>query len=97
MRHRPHSPNEAGAQPPPKVEHAEWSETRGLIDFGWGRCALQANGDLLALRAEAAEEEDLQRVQDIITRDIERFGSREHLKVSWQQPGPPNSPADQSG
>ena len=91
MRHRPHSPNERDAQPPPKVKHAEWSETRGSIDFGWGRCTLQANGDLLTLRAEAADEEDLQRVQDIITRDIERFGSREHLKVSWHRPDPPIS------
>ena len=91
MRHRPHSHNERGAQPPPKVKHAEWSETRGSIDFGWGRCTLQANGDLLTLRAEAADEEDLQRVQDIVTRDIERFGSREHLKVSWQRLDPPIS------
>jgi hypothetical protein len=97
MRHRPHSPNEGDAQPPPKVEHAEWSETRGSIDFGWGRCTLEANGDLLTLRAEAAEEEDLQRVQDIITRDIERFSSREHLEVSWQLADPPISPADRSG
>ena len=91
MRHRPHSPNERDAQPSPKVKHAEWSETRGSIDFGWGRCTLQANGALLTLRAEAADEEDLQRVQDIITRDIERFGSREHLKVSWQRLDPPIS------
>jgi len=91
MRHRPHSPNERDAQPSPKVKHAEWSETRGSIDFGWGRCTLQANGALLTLRAEAADEEDLQRVQDIVTRDIERFGSREHLKVSWQRLDPPIS------
>ena len=91
MRHRMHSYNERDAQPPPKVEHAEWTETRGSIDFGWGRCTLQANGDLLTLRAEAADEEDLQRVQDIVTRDIERFGSREHLKVSWQRLDPPIS------
>jgi hypothetical protein len=58
------------------------------VDFGWGRCTLQADGNLLTLRAEAADEESLRRVQDIVTRDIERFGSREHLHVSWQPTGP---------
>ena len=89
LRHGRHSPNEGSAQPLPKVEHTEWSETRGRIDFGWGRCTLQANGDLLTLRAEAGDEQALRRVQDIVTRDIERFGSREQLKVRWQRLDPP--------
>src|SRR5215469_14140941 len=81
LRHRP-SHGRADAQPP-KVEHVEWSGTRGTVDFGWGRCTMQASGKLLTLRAEAADEEGLQRVQDIVTQDIERFGSRDHLTVSW--------------
>jgi len=84
LHHRP--PHGAGAQPPPKVEHVEWSGTRGIVDFGWGRCTMQASGNLLTLRAEATDEEKLQRVQGIVTRDIERFGSRDHLTVSWERP-----------
>jgi len=65
----------------------------GAVDFGRGRCTMQASGNLLTLRAEATDEEKLQRVQDIVTRDIERFGSRDHLTVSWQRVSPPISPA----
>jgi len=95
LRHRPpHRPSHerVDAQPPPKVEHVEWSQTRGTVDFGWGRCTMQVSGSLLTLRAEATDEERLQQVQDIVTRDIERFGSRDHLTVSWQRVGPPVSP-----
>ena len=73
------------------MEHVEWSQTGGVVDFGRGRCTMRASGNLLTLRAEAADEESLQLVQDLVTRDIERFGSREHLKVSWHRPDPPIS------
>jgi hypothetical protein len=53
---------------------------------------MQVNGNLLTLRAEATDEEKLQLVQDIVSRDIERFGSRDHLTVSWQRASPPASP-----
>jgi hypothetical protein len=46
---------------------------------------MQAGGNVLTLRAEADDEGNLQLIQDIITRDIERFGRRDHLKVSWQR------------
>ena len=45
----------------------------------------------LTVRAEAASEESLQRVQDLITRNLERFGRREHLTVNWQRPGTPTA------
>jgi hypothetical protein len=80
-------------QPPPRVEHVEWSETSGVVDFGRGRCTMQASENLLTLRAEAADEESLQLVQDLVTRDIERFGRRDHLQVSWQRLSPPIAPA----
>jgi hypothetical protein len=91
MRHRPRDHDGDDAQLPPKVLHVEWSETRGILSFGWGQCTLQANADLLTLRAEAADEENLQRVQDIVGRDIERFGKRDHLTVTWKRSGAPTS------
>ena len=84
MRHRPRNHGGDG-QPPPKVQHVECSETSGMISFGWGRCTMQATPGTLTLRAEAADDESLQRVQDIVARDIERFGKRNQLTVSWQR------------
>ena len=84
LRHRPRNLGGDG-QPPPKVQHVECSETSGMISFGWGRCTMQATPGTLTLRAEAADDESLQRVQDIVARDIERFGKRNQLTVSWQR------------
>jgi hypothetical protein len=92
LRHRPRA-HGGDAQPPPKVEHVEWSETGGMISFGWGQCTIQATPGLLTLRAEAAEEDSLRRVQDIVAADIERFGSRHQLTVTWQRPGAPATPS----
>ena len=83
LRHRARSHGGDGG-PPPKVRHVECSETSGIINFGWGQCTMQATQGTLILRAEAADSENLQRVQDIVARDIERFGKRNRLSVSWQ-------------
>ena len=51
----------------------------------------------LTLRAEAADQGSLQRVQDIVTRDIERFGKRRQLTVTWQRvPAPSAQPGQAS-
>ena len=73
----------------PDIQQVEWSDSHGILDLGWGRCTMQAGPGTLTVRAEAASEENLQRVQDLITRNLERFGRREHLKVNWQRPVTP--------
>jgi hypothetical protein len=95
LRHRPRNHGGDG-QPPPKVQHVECSETSGTIRFGWGQCTMQASPGTLSLRAEAADEESLQRVQDIIARDIERFGKRNQLTVSWQRAEAPSAQPGQA-
>ena len=89
LRHRPRNHGGDG-QPPPKVQHVECSETSGMISFGWGQCTMRATPGTLTLRAEAADEESLQRVQGIIARDIERFSKRNQLTVTWQRTQPPD-------
>jgi len=86
LRHRPPAHIGGDGQSPPRVQHVEWTETQGIVSFGWGQCTLRATPRTLTLCAEAASEEDLRRVQDIVAADIERFGKREHLQVTWQRP-----------
>jgi hypothetical protein len=93
MRHRPRN-HGADGQPPPRVEAVEYSESSGMISFGWGRCTMQATPGTLTLRAEAEDQGSLQRVQDIVTRDIERFGKRRQLTITWQ---PTNAHSAQPG
>lgn len=75
--------NRAEAHPELRA-HVQWSETHGLVRFDWGRCTMEAGPDALTLRAEATDEEGLQRVQGLVAEHLERFGERDHLKVSWQ-------------
>jgi len=58
---------------------------------------MQATPGTLTLRAEAGDRESLQRVQDIIARDIERFGKRNHLTVSWQRTQAPSGQPGHAG
>lgn len=90
-RFRPH----AGGDTPTRDLHltAEASDTTGVIRFApWGTCTLQATSDTLMVRVEATDEEKMHRIQDIITNDLERFGRREHLSVTWRTPAAPTAP-----
>ena len=86
-RHQAHRPSEGGAAP--AARPTEWSDTSGVIDFGWGRCTLDATDEALTLRAEADDPDRLQRIQDGIARRVERIGRRDRLTVTWQ-PAPPD-------
>jgi hypothetical protein len=99
LRHRPPAHNGSEGQPPPRVQHVEWTDTDGVVSFGWGQCTLLATPNMLTLRAEAASEETLRRVQEIVASDIERFGKRERLQVTWQRshPQPPATQPGQAG
>jgi len=87
LRERPGS-HPAG-QERPEIQQVEWSDTHGIIRFDWGQCTLRANPDTLTLRAEAADEEKLRRLQDLLARRLEGFGRRDQLKVDWQRPDAP--------
>lgn len=66
---------------------AAWSDTDGTLTFTpWGQCTLAADTDTLTLRIAAADEDGLHHMRDVLTRDLERFSSRDPLTVTWRQP-----------
>lgn len=81
LRHRPRTHDGAGA--PPEMWHVEWSDTHGSLILNWGQCTLQAIPGTLSLRAEAADQENLTRIQDLVAGRLEKFGRRAQLKVNW--------------
>ncbi len=85
--HRPRSHGGDGTFP--EVQHAEWSDTDGTVSLTWGQWTMQAAPGTLRLRAEAADEENLRRIQELLTARLERFGRRDQLTVHWQPPGRP--------
>ncbi len=89
INHKTLSLHAGKVQARPEIQHVEWTDTDGTLTFSWGRCTMQAGPDMLTVRAEAANEENLQGIQNLITRNLERFGRRDHLKVTWQRPVAP--------
>lgn len=81
------------AQAPPEIRadqvDVEWSDTEGIVRLAWGRCIVRASDNVLTLRIDAATEDNLRQLQDIVARNIERFGRRDGLKVTWQRTEPP--------
>jgi multisubunit Na+/H+ antiporter MnhF subunit len=73
----------------PEVVKVEYAGNDGKITFSWGDCTLRSTSDSLAVHVEADDADQLARLQRILTADLERFGRRDDLKVSWQgQEGP---------
>ena len=67
----------------PDILEVIWTDSDGTLRLSWGTCTRHAEGTTLTVRADATDEDNLERVQDIITTDLERFGRRDHLAVTW--------------
>jgi hypothetical protein len=78
--------SKVGRAHPQMQAHLEWSDDRGVISFGWGRCTLRADPGVLRLRAEAADEEGLHRLEQRVGGRLEQVGRRDRLTVTWTAP-----------
>jgi hypothetical protein len=87
--HRPRS--HPGGGEPPEIHHAESSGTDGTIALNWGQWTMHAAPGTLTLRAEAGSEENLRRIQDLVTARLEKIGRRDHLTVNWHPAEAPGS------
>lgn len=63
---------------------AQWTDTRGVITFApYGTCTLEAGESDLVVRVEAPDDAALTRIRAIVGADLDRFGRRDGLTVSW--------------
>ncbi|MEV7099655.1 DUF2218 domain-containing protein [Amycolatopsis sp. NPDC051045] len=79
----------------PEVVKVEYAENEGKIAFSWGDCTLRSTSDTLVVHIEADDADKLTGLQGILTADLERFGQRDGLTVSW--PGDPATKSDPVG
>ncbi len=84
--HRARSHDGGDTHTPPEVQHVEWSDTYGIVRLSLGQWTMEATADELTLRAEATNERDLQRIQDLVAGRLEMIGRRDHLTVTWRRP-----------
>lgn len=76
---------------PPTIQHAEWTDTEGLLWLDDGVCTLRATPDALLLHLDATDGPALDRIRHLLTARLEGFGRRDELRVQWQHP-PDTSP-----
>jgi len=65
--------------------HAEWDESKGYADFGWGTCTLTATSEALVLDAQAPDGDGLDRVEHVVGDHATRFGVKDNLTVTWKR------------
>jgi hypothetical protein len=61
----------------------EYSRDHGQITFDTGVCTLDATGTTLILHADAPDPENLDRLQNVVVRHLERFAFRNPIEVTW--------------
>ncbi|WP_396909273.1 DUF2218 domain-containing protein [Mycolicibacterium sp.] len=66
------------------VEEVEGQPLGGRLVFAYGTAAVLPGPDRLTLRATAADTESLARVQDVVSRHLQRFGARRAIVVRWR-------------
>lgn len=72
-------------QQAPEVQGVEWNDHDAVLTLDRGTCTLHADGAILTVAVEAISESDLAAVQEIIVADLERFGRRDGLTVTWER------------
>ncbi|MFC5185484.1 DUF2218 domain-containing protein [Actinomadura harenae] len=88
--HMPKTHSRAGVSRDDVQVSARWSDDGGTVTFvPWGTCTLTAGPGTLGLRVEADTEDGLRRIQDIVSRDLERFSRRAPLALVWRRPDDP--------
>lgn len=70
-----------------RLQGVERSGDGAVLRFDRGRCVVRAEPDALVLSVEAGDAESRRQVETLIAADIERFGHRDELTVTWHTEG----------
>jgi uncharacterized protein len=70
-----------------KIE-ASWADGSGTVKFDAGEAVLHAEDGILRMRVNAADQESLQRLEQVVGSHLVRFGQRDELQVEWNPVSP---------
>jgi hypothetical protein len=65
----------------------EFDERQGRVEFEFGLALLQAEDGGLSLRVQAANDDDLEKLEHVVASHFERFAWQEALALDWQKQG----------
>lgn len=63
---------------------AKYEGDKGYIKFGDGTCEVAASADLLTLKVEAENVENIELVKRVVVDHLLRFTPDEEIKINWQ-------------
>jgi uncharacterized protein len=61
------------------------ADADGHIAFTTGNCALHAETGVLRLSLDAADDDQLHQLQDVVARHLLRFAFREDMQIAWHR------------
>ena len=64
---------------------ASYEGGQGRVEFPTGVCEMEASGDVLILRASAADSPSLAQVEDVVAQHLERFAFRDKPEINWNR------------
>ncbi|MBS0367023.1 MAG: DUF2218 domain-containing protein [Proteobacteria bacterium] len=59
--------------------------TSARIEFPGAPCSLHASGNVLEIRIEASESDQLERLQEVVTRHLKQVAAAEQFDVVWSR------------
>jgi hypothetical protein len=62
---------------------ATYTQQRGQILFSSGTCKLEAQDGLLIVVVEADDEATVSKLEDVVTRQLERLAERDRPTIAW--------------
>jgi hypothetical protein len=72
---------------------AVWDPAHGDVDFGFGRCRMEATEHVLRFEIRADDLEGFARAKAVVSDHLERFAVKDGLRLAWVD-GPAPTPAD---
>jgi hypothetical protein len=92
LHHRPRAHAHAGGAPP-QVLHVQHDGDEATVTLDCGQWTMHAGPGQLSIRAQAPEQDSLQRIQDQLTTRLLTFARREQLTITWHPAPDPEEPA----
>lgn len=62
---------------------AEYEADHGFIDFGFGRCDIEASASAMTFNVSSSNAGNLQQVQQVIGSHVARFTQQEIVDLPW--------------
>jgi hypothetical protein len=87
-----HRPRDHAGGAPPQVQHVQHDGDEATVTLDCGQWTMHAGPGQLRIRAQAPEQDSLQRIQDLLTHRFLTLARREQLTITWHPAPDPEEP-----